>query len=98
VRLLSEVLHDLLRFLTIMNGISAAIVWALAVRQRFLIIEDVPIGRGWLSLRRTLPSELPERYWSRRRQLVLMGLAFLSLVLVEAFLILLEHIFFTQPA
>lgn len=98
MHILSEILHDLLYFLMIVNVISAVVIWVIGIHQRFLMLEDLPDGRGWLSLRRVLPNELPERYHARRRQSIRLLFAFFALLAVEAFLLWLDILIFRNPS
>jgi hypothetical protein len=98
MHILTEILHDLLYFLIIVNVISAVVIWVMGIHQRFLMLEDLPDGRGWLSLRRVLPSELPERYHARRCQSIRLLFAFFAVLIIESFLFWLDILIFRNPS
>jgi len=78
----------------IINAGAGIIVWAMGIRQSLLMASNAPEWRGWLTLRRPLASELPELYLTHRRQLMRLMLAFAAVLVIEAFLALLNALFF----
>jgi hypothetical protein len=94
VTLVLDLLRDLLHFLMIINAGAGILIWAMGVRQSLLMVSNAPEWRGWLTLRRPLASELPEAYLRHRRQGIRLMFAFFAIIAIEAFLALLNTLFF----
>jgi hypothetical protein len=98
--MLIKILHDLIRLLMIVNGGCALFAWAAAARHQTLIVWDwmeEPSWR-WLSCGNVFSASLPEKFQSRRRQLMTLIFAFFATLAVEAFLGWLDVLTSRTPA
>ena len=92
--MLMKTLHDLVFFLMLLNGGVALFTFIAAARHQTLIIWDwmeEPDWRLFLS-GRIFSHRLPEKFRSRRRQLVTLFFAFFATLAVQAFLIWLYNL------
>jgi len=74
------ILHAIINLLMIVNIGGALLAWAAAARHQVLITwewMDQP-DWSWWSPGNVFSPSLPEKYWSRRRQLAVLIVAFLA--------------------
>jgi hypothetical protein len=90
VRMLVEIIHELLRVLMIVNGGCALFAFLAAARHQTLIVWDWMDEPGWRwwgsSSGNVFSSSLPARFRSRRRQLTTLVLAFFATLAIQALL------------
>ncbi|MGJ4953583.1 hypothetical protein [Bradyrhizobium sp. HKCCYLS20291] len=96
--LLARIAEDLLRVLTIIDMGAAAIVLAMAFRERILMAGHAPEWRGLFSLRRPIASEYSASYRTHFYRSLQYAAAFTIIVGIAVVLILLDHLFFTKPS
>jgi hypothetical protein len=100
VRMLMEISHDVIKLLRVVNIGCALFAGAAAARHQTLIIWDW-MGEPdwpWFPPGNVFSSSLPERYWSRRRQLIVLVLALLATIALHALLSWLYSLTATGPA
>jgi hypothetical protein len=88
VRMLEEILRDLIRLLMIVNGGCALFALAAAARHQTLIVWDWMDEPGWRwwSSGHVFSYSLPEKFRARRRQLIVLIFAFFAALAVQALL------------
>ncbi len=84
--LLRGILQDLLHFLMIVNIGAGVVIWVMGVRESLAMASHAPGRRGWFTLRRPLASELSEDYRAHRSQMMKLGVAFVTILIIEVLL------------
>jgi hypothetical protein len=86
--MLMEILHDLVRLLMIVNGGCTLLALVAAARLQSLIVWDWMDEPGWRwsSSGDVLSPALPEKFRSRRRQLITLIVAFFATLAVQVLL------------
>ena len=82
------ILHEIINLVLVVNIAGALLAWAAAARHQVLIMwewMDDP-DWSWWSPGNVFSSALPEKYWSRRRQLAVLIVAFLASLAAYALL------------
>jgi hypothetical protein len=74
------ILHEIINLLMIVNIGGALLAWVAAARHQVLIMWEwmEQPDWSWWSPGNVFSSSLPEKYWSRRRQLAVLIVAFLA--------------------
>jgi hypothetical protein len=88
LRILVEILHDLIRLLMIVNGGCALLASAMGARHQTLIVWDWMDEPGWRwwSSGHVFSNSLPEKFRARGRQLIVLIFAFFATLAVQALL------------
>ena len=94
--MLREILHDFVRFLSLIDLLSAVCFWVLAVRQSFLMWDHVPRRKAF-SLIWLRATDMSDEFYAHRRWQVRYMVAFLAMMLIGCVLIWLDRLTSLNP-
>lgn len=96
MQMLREILHDFVHLLSLIDMLSAVCFWVLGVRQSFLMLDHVPLGKIFAVVRFSATGMPGDFYVHRRWRMRYIG-AFFAMVLIGCVLIWLDRLTSINP-